>query len=151
MDVILKEHKQGLIRISPNTEKRVAKLGVVAARIALKTYPYLKSFNEYYFNLMGFTVFEPWRNIRPLRKLSDDNFVYKPQKFTIEDMEEEKQDRCFNALAGDKKKGLAPCTVPDECWIANTKPGQTTYYLTHQLLYFLMGEVKGKFLLLNQW
>lgn len=126
-------------------QKRILKLAVTAARIARRTYPYLKQFDQNYFEMMGFTVLEPWTNIQPLKKLNrhhSDNTVSISNHGEYE-MDEEEQDKCFNALIGDAKKGKEPCSVSDFCWKTNTKPNQKSYRLTHQLLYFLIGQVKG--------
>ena len=56
-----------------------------------------------------------------------------------DELTEEKSDRCMAGLlgTGDAKQ---QCMVDDECWRLMSAPGKASYYLTHQLLFFVLGE-----------
>jgi hypothetical protein len=107
---------------------------------------YVKKESPHYFEIMGFTAVDAWNNIKPMRNLKLEKQITPTIKSKREDkieMDEDKQDKCFKGLAGDTKKGLKPCTISKYCWQVNTAPRKSGYHLTHQLLYFLVGQVKG--------
>lgn len=107
---------------------------------------YIKKENPHYFEVMGFVAVEPWQNIHPLRNLKLNEKVVSSTVNMSEDkikMKEANQDQCIRSLAGDKKKGIKPCTISEYCWKVNTVQGKSGYHLTHQLLFFMMGEGKG--------
>ncbi|XP_001510516.1 UPF0764 protein C16orf89 homolog [Ornithorhynchus anatinus] len=67
-----------------------------------------------------------------------DNYLKKSDSFS-----EELSDSCMSFLLGTWQEDGKPCIVTDTCRDLMTQPGTQGYMLSHQLLYFMLAEMKG--------
>ncbi|XP_037544377.1 UPF0764 protein C16orf89 homolog [Nematolebias whitei] len=91
--------------------------------------------------------FEPlltWRFwlTRQARRTSDPSLVY-PSSMTSECYDEQLSDKCLTLLLGTWKTNGTPCIVTKPCRDTMTRFGCPHYSLSHQLLYFLIGSMRG--------
>lgn len=109
-----------------------------------KALPYVKSYDEDYFQRFKDTIDKPYL------------LPYQPTTFTKKDLSlsegknssynEDKGDACYARLMGTFKEGdklLPKCNVTSSCWDYMTSSGTARYAITHQLLYFIVMEKVG--------
>ncbi|XP_054445200.1 UPF0764 protein C16orf89 homolog [Pteronotus mesoamericanus] len=60
-----------------------------------------------------------------------------------QDFSEEQSDLCLAQLLGTSTDSNQPCGLSEFCRTLMTKPGCSGYYLSHQLLFFLLARMKG--------
>ena len=152
---VLADDQRGNLMLPSVLRERVQNMYTRSMKISNMSIYYLKKHNPHYFEVIGFVAIEPWTNIHSWRNLDlnkKDNELPQSVAKMDEDnkikMKESDQDQCISSLAGDREKGVKPCTISEHCWKINTVQGKSKYFLTHQLLYFMMGEVKGLFIIL---
>uniref|UniRef100_A0A3Q3KAM6 ADP-ribosyl cyclase/cyclic ADP-ribose hydrolase n=1 Tax=Monopterus albus TaxID=43700 RepID=A0A3Q3KAM6_MONAL len=73
---------------------------------------------------------------------TDHSLVY-PSTMTTECYDEQLSDKCFTLLLGTWKINGTPCIVTKPCQDTMTRFGCPHYSLSHQLLYFMIGKMKG--------
>ena len=61
---------------------------------------------------------------------------------------ERQSDKCICQLLGSGKFNKS-CVITKECYRGETKTYTSNYYLTHQALYFIVGETHGMSFLLS--
>ncbi|XP_034046771.1 UPF0764 protein C16orf89 homolog [Thalassophryne amazonica] len=94
-----------------------------------------------------FREFEPlllWKFWRIPQEWSstDPSLVY-PSTMTTECYDEQLSDNCLTLLLGTWKMNGTPCIVTKPCRDTMTRFGCPHYSLSHQLLYFMIGKMKG--------
>ncbi|XP_057606274.1 UPF0764 protein C16orf89 homolog [Hippopotamus amphibius kiboko] len=60
-----------------------------------------------------------------------------------ESFSEEHSDLCLVQLLGSRMNSSQPCRLSDFCRTLMTRPGCSGYYLSHQLLFFLVARMRG--------
>eukprot|EP00064_Thunnus_orientalis_P023765 superscaffoldBa00009330_g24024 len=73
---------------------------------------------------------------------TDPSLVY-PSTMTTECYDEQLSDKCLTLLLGTWKMNGTPCIVTKPCRDTMTRFGCPHYSLSHQLLYFMIGKMKG--------
>ncbi|XP_029363403.1 UPF0764 protein C16orf89 homolog isoform X1 [Echeneis naucrates] len=73
---------------------------------------------------------------------TDPSLVY-PSTMTTECYNEQLSDKCLTLLLGTWKMNGTPCIVTKPCRDTMTRFGCPHYSLSHQLLYFMIGKMKG--------
>lgn len=147
---IINNVKDDQLNAEDNVLKQVKGLHNKASLVAQDAMPFLQESSPEYFNKFKKQVSYPWSNFKPFvnKKLSDVQY-YKPLKRkNLINFNEETSDRCMTELTG-TAPGSAfgqPCRVSDECWdLMSPSEGTEGYALTHQALFFQLGEIQGKF------
>ncbi|XP_062264149.1 UPF0764 protein C16orf89 homolog [Platichthys flesus] len=74
--------------------------------------------------------------------LTDPSLVY-PSTMTTECYDEQLSDKCLTLLLGTWKMNGTPCIVTKPCRDTMTQFGCPHYSLSHQLLYFMIGKMRG--------
>ncbi|KAM7371506.1 hypothetical protein PAMP_008741 [Pampus punctatissimus] len=91
--------------------------------------------------------FEPllsWRFwLVPQEWSSTDSSLVYPSTTTTECYDEQLSDKCLTLLLGTWKMNGTPCIVTKPCRDTMTRFGCPHYSLSHQMLYFLIGKMKG--------
>ena len=113
--------------------------------------PFLQQSSPEYYQEFKKQVAYPWSNFKPFtnKKLSAEQYNNEPQKRrNLINFNEETSDRCMTELTGTAKGSTfgQPCHISDECWdlMLPASEGVQGYALTHQALFFQLGEVQGK-------
>ncbi|XP_001635103.3 UPF0764 protein C16orf89 homolog [Nematostella vectensis] len=127
-------------------ELEIKHLFIHAGAIANKSLAFAYEANQEYFETVGFTAQTEWNVIRDFRPL--DRTLKIPQIKTEKDLglgsePELELDECFMALIGRENKKIRPCTVSTKCWKLIFVAGSKDYFLTHQLLYFMLAVKRG--------
>ncbi|XP_070703473.1 UPF0764 protein C16orf89 homolog [Pempheris klunzingeri] len=73
---------------------------------------------------------------------TDPSLVY-PSTMTTECYDEQLSDKCLTLLLGTWKMNGTPCIVTKPCRDTMTRFGCPHYSLSHQLLYFMIGKMRG--------
>ncbi|XP_017260921.2 UPF0764 protein C16orf89 homolog isoform X2 [Kryptolebias marmoratus] len=116
-----------LRRLDPSLDKAVA---------ALK-----QNDPKYYREFEPLLTWKFWL-IPPERRSTDPSLVY-PSTMTSECYDEQLSDKCLTLLLGTWKMSGTPCIVTKLCRDTMTRFGCPHYSLSHQLLYFLIGRMRG--------
>uniref|UniRef100_A0A8P4G488 Chromosome 16 open reading frame 89 n=1 Tax=Dicentrarchus labrax TaxID=13489 RepID=A0A8P4G488_DICLA len=80
--------------------------------------------------------------IPPGLSATDPSLVY-PSTVTTECYDEQLSDKCLTLLLGTWKMNGTPCIVTKPCRDTMTQFGCPHYSLSHQLLYFMIGKMRG--------
>ncbi|XP_078350933.1 UPF0764 protein C16orf89 homolog [Oculina patagonica] len=128
-------HKSGIY-------KQVTRLQELVSRIGSKSLTVLRRSNPQYYNLVGFTVSQPWLTVKHYKRI-DPNLSTAFDKRKLSDDILHDYEPCLAKLLGSPGYGDKPCDVPEECWEIMVRPGEIGFVLTHQALYFLFGEQRG--------
>ena len=104
----------------------------------------LRESSPQYYNLVGHAVSQPWRTVRRHNSINP-NLVTGFNQGQLSDDILWKYESCLARLLGSPVHGGKPCVITAECWGLMTRPGETGYVLTHQALYFMLGEQRGKY------
>ena len=104
----------------------------------------LRESSPQYYNLVGLAVSQPWRTVRRHNTINP-NLVTGFNEEQLSDDILRKYESCLARLLGSPVHGGKPCVITAECWGLMTRPGEIGYVLTHQALYFMLGEQRGKY------
>lgn len=104
----------------------------------------LRESSPQYYNLVGLAVSQPWRTVRRHNTINP-NLVTGFNEEQLSDDILWKYESCLARLLGSPVHGGKPCVITAECWGLMTRPGEIGYVLTHQALYFMLGEQRGCF------
>ncbi|KAK2567295.1 UPF0764 protein C16orf89-like protein [Acropora cervicornis] len=99
----------------------------------------LRESSPQYYNLVGLAVSQPWRTVRRHNTINPKLVT----GFNEEQLSDDilwKYESCLARLLGSPVHGGKPCVITAECWGLMTRPGEIGYVLTHQALYFMLGE-----------
>ena len=149
---IINNVKDDQLNVEDNVLKHVKGLHNKASLIAQDAMPFLQQSSPEYFQKFKKQVSYPWSNFKPFtnKKLSAKQHNIMPQKRRDHiNFNEETSDRCMTELTG-TVNGSAfdkPCKISDECWDLMLPVSEETqgYALTHQALFFQLGEIQGRF------
>ena len=149
---VINDVKDDQLNAEDNVLKQVKGLHNKASLIAQDAMPFLQQSSPEYYQKFKKQVSYPWSNFKPFtnKKLSAKQHNSKPQKREgLINFNEETSDRCMTELTG-TAKGSAfgqPCQISDECWdlMLPASEGTQGYTLTHQALFFQLGEIQGRF------
>ena len=142
LDLIRKERTLQVL-LESGMYKQVTSLQDWVSRIGSKSLPVLQRSNQQYYNLVGFTVSKPWLVVKPYKRI-DQNLSTVVDKRKLSDDILDMYEPCLARLLGSPGYGDKPCDVSQECWELMVRPGEIGYVLTHQALYFMLGEQRGK-------
>ena len=123
--------------------KQVTSLQDRVSRIGSKSLTVLQRSNPQYYNLVGFTVSKPWLLVKPYKRINQ-NLISAVDKRKLSDDILHVYEPCLAKLLGSPGYGDKPCDVSQECLEVMLRPGEIGYVLTHQALYFMFGEQRGK-------
>ena len=123
--------------------KQVTSLQHRVSRIGLKSLTVLQRSNPQYYNLVGFTVSKPWLLVKPYKRINQ-NLISAIDEGKLSDDILHVYEPCVAKLLGSPGYGDKPCDVSQECLEVMLRPGEIGYVLTHQALYFMFGEQRGK-------
>ncbi|XP_035666948.1 UPF0764 protein C16orf89 homolog [Branchiostoma floridae] len=142
--MIHEEYEQGKrLRLDRTTADHIKELSTKASGVGNMAIPHLQNLDPEYFSNFKYIVARPWKMRHHYRK-ADLSIAGRQnnRRRGGDQLTEEKSDRCMAGLlgTGDAKQ---QCTVDDECWRLMSAPGKASYYLTHQLLFFVLGEQLG--------
>ncbi|XP_070576732.1 UPF0764 protein C16orf89 homolog isoform X2 [Ptychodera flava] len=146
--LLLEEYEAGLHQhLDEDVVEELQKFKTEAKTIANMALPHVRDHNPEYFKHLMPLIREPWKVSRPHRKTDITSVVQGNAKQAPDSqfdvvMDEETSDECMAQLMGTNNKN-APCTITAECWFMMTKRKQNRYALTHQVLYFALGEQLG--------
>lgn len=113
------------------------------SKIGSKSLTMLQRSSPHYYNLVGFTVSQPWQTVKRNRRIKP-NLATAFNKRKLSDDILRKYEPCLARLLGSPGYGDKPCDVTEECWEVMMRPGEVGYVLTHQALYFMFGEQRGE-------
>lgn len=122
--------------------KQVTSLQGLVSRIGSKSLSVLRRSNPQYYNLVGFTVSQPWLTVKAYKRI-DLNLITAVDKRKLSDDILHVYEPCLAKLLGSPGYGDKPCDVSQECWDVMVRPGEIGFVLTHQALYFMFGEQRG--------
>lgn len=141
---IIKDVQDGQLRIEDNVLNRVKELYNKASQIAGHALPYLQRAAPEYFEKFRKQVADPWLNFKPFAGKELIKKEYNPEiKRTAIDFDESTSDECMSGLTGTGSDGNQPCHISDKCWDLISAEGTHGYALTHQALFFQLGEIQG--------
>ena len=143
MEKILEENQVGVITTDKETLTAIEHLGSSLSAIANKTVPYIKSSANEYYQTIGYVISRPWREIKPFRDIDFNLYVPVSKHRAIHEIGNPHQE-CLAALHGSARNGHEACRITDTCWSAMTRTGEAGYTLTHQALFFMLGEMQGE-------
>ncbi|XP_078675575.1 UPF0764 protein C16orf89 homolog [Branchiostoma floridae x Branchiostoma belcheri] len=142
--MIREEYEQGRrLRLDRTTADHIKELSMKASGVGNMAIPHLQDMDPEYFRQFKYIVARPWKMRHTYRKADLSMAARQTNRRRGGDqLTEEKSDKCMTGLlgSGDVER---PCTVDDECWRLMSAPGKASYYLTHQLLFFVLGEQLG--------
>ena len=149
---VINDVEDDLLNTEDNVLKQVKGLHNKASLIAQDAMPFLQQSSPEYYQKFKKQVSYPWSNFKPFtnKKLSTEQYNKEPQKRgNLINFDEETSDRCMTELTGTAKESASgqPCRISDECWdlMLPASVGTEGYALTHQALFFQLGEIQGKF------
>ena len=99
--------------------------------------------NPEYYSLVGFTVSKPWLLVKPYKRINQ-NLISAVEQRKLSDDILHVYEPCLAKLLGSPGYGDKPCDVSQECLKVMLRPGEIGYVLTHQALYFMFGEQRGR-------
>ena len=147
---VINDVKDDQLSLEDNVLKQVKGLHNKASLIAQAAMPFLQQSSPEYFQKFKKQVAYPWSNFKPFtnKKLSAIQYNNnEPQKRrNLINFNEETSDRCMTELTGTAKAFGQPCHISDECWDLMLPVSEEAqgYALTHQALFFQLGETQGK-------
>ena len=139
-----REIRTGDITTDLDTLFKLGQLESSFAAIVNKTLPYIKSTAKEYYDIVGFVLSQPWTIIKPRRDLNFELYVPVSTSRAINEIGNPHQE-CLAALHGSARNGHKSCLITDKCWNAMTRKGEVGYTLTHQALFFMLGEIQGQY------
>ncbi|XP_022798729.1 UPF0764 protein C16orf89-like [Stylophora pistillata] len=141
---IIKDVQDGQLRVEDNVLNRVKDLYNKASQIAGLALPYLQRTAPEYFEKFRKQVADPWLNFKPFtnKKLMKKEYNSEIRRTAI-NFDESTSDQCMSGLTGTGSDGNQPCQISDKCWELISADGTQGYALTHQALFFQLGEVQG--------
>ena len=105
--------------------------------------------NEYYFEKFAPIVTKMYRLERKENlKLNFKNFI-EEEEFKYSQLNEESSDVCYELLLGTKMNRFnktETCSTNNDCLSYYTATNASRYYLTHQLLFFIIAKQVNSFL-----
>ncbi|ESO95304.1 hypothetical protein LOTGIDRAFT_160424 [Lottia gigantea] len=120
--------------------ERLFRLLSVVAKTGENAMPYIKEDDPEYFERFRSVIDKPYM------------LEYKPHHFeNLDDVklgtetqyDEEFGDMCYARLMGSYASQVPKCNVTDECWDFMTQENTRAYFITHQLLYFILSQHLG--------
>ncbi|XP_068729194.1 UPF0764 protein C16orf89 homolog isoform X2 [Montipora capricornis] len=136
------QEENGTARLGSAMYKQVARLLKRASHISVDALTTLQDSSPWYYNLVGYAVSQPWHTVRRHNTVNP-NLV---TRFTMGQLSNDilqRYESCLARLLGSPLHGGKPCDVTSECWNLMIRPGEVGYMLTHQALYFMLGEQRG--------
>ena len=127
--------------------KQVARLLKRASHISVDALTTLQDSSPWYYNLVGYAVSQPWHTVRRHNTINP-NLVTRFRMGQLSNDILQRYESCLARLLGSPLYGGKPCDVTSECWNLMIRPGEVGYMLTHQALYFMLGEQRGESILL---
>lgn len=143
---VLNDVQAGQLKLDEHLLGQVRDLYNKASLIGQRALPFLKQSTPDYFKKFRKQVSNPWANFKPFTNKELLKRNYNPQKRrNIISFDEETSDQCMSALTGTGSNShiTQPCQVSDKCWGVISAEGAEGYALTHQALFFLLGETQG--------
>ena len=148
---VINDIKDDQLNVEDSVLSQVKGLYNKASLIAQDAMPFLQQSSPEYYEKFKKQVSYPWSNFKPFtnKKLSTEQYKNEPQKRrNLINFNEETSDRCMTELTGTAKGSAInqPCHISDECWdlMLPASEGAQGYALTHQALFFQLGEIQGK-------
>ena len=123
--------------------KKLMRLENLVSQISTNGSVMLRQTSSQYYNLVGFSVTQPWQVVRRRNRI-DPKLVTKVEKRKLSNDILQKYEPCLARLLGSPGYGDKLCDVTQECWEVMMRPGEIGYVLTHQALYFMFGEQRGE-------
>ena len=145
---IVNEVKDGQLNVEDSVLKQVKGLHNKASIIAQDALPFLRESSPEYFMKFKKQVSYPWSNFKPFTYKKLSKRQYKPNnRRNVINFDENTSDQCMTELTGTESgsDGGQPCHISDKCWRLITAKGAQGYTLTHQALFFQLGETQGRF------
>lgn len=139
---LIRKKKTAKALLKSGIYKQVTRLQELVSRIGSKSLAVLQRSNPQYFNMVGFTVSQPWLTVKRYKRI-DPSLSTAFDKRKLSDDILHDYEPCLARLLGSPGYGDKPCDVPKECWEVMVRPGEIGFVLTHQALYFLFGEQRG--------
>lgn len=143
---VLNDVQAGQLKLDEHLLGQVRDLYNKASLIGQRALPFLKQSTPDYFKKFRKQVSNPWANFKPFTNKELLKRNYNPHKRrNIISFDEETSDQCMSALTGTGSNShiTQPCQVSDKCWGVISAEGAEGYALTHQALFFLLGETQG--------
>ncbi|XP_008567343.1 PREDICTED: UPF0764 protein C16orf89 homolog [Galeopterus variegatus] len=122
--------------------QRVGKLAKKLAALLGRSIFYLKLSDPKYLREFQPTVQPGFWKLPHVWAHTNASLVY-PTVEPQDSFSEESSDACLVQLLGTGADSSQPCGLSDFCRTFMTKPGCSGYYLSHQLLFFLLARMKG--------
>lgn len=149
---VINDVKDDQLNAEDNVLKQVKGLHNKASLIGQDAMPFLQQSSPEYYQKFKKQVSYPWSNFKPFtnKKLFAEQYNNEPQKRrNLINFNEETSDQCMTELTGTANGSVSgqPCHISDECWdlMLPASEGAQGYALTHQALFFQLGEIQGKF------
>ena len=108
--------------------------------ISEKSLPIVRDYNMQVFLKFQKIILKPWQLFNQFQRLDLKNMKKRPLKNVIFDGPT--SDHCISLLLEDKD-GYTSCNITDFCWQFETQQDLDGYAATHQVLYFLFGQIEG--------
>ena len=142
LDKTIKEVQQGYVQEEGEMNERLKDLRHRASKTANASLPYLRTRNSQYYSELDFLVKHPWRYVQGFSDLPLEQRVPAPKESF--QFAEDLMDLCFSSLTRRHSDGTKnQCNITDECWEMVSTQGLTGYFITHQILYFMVAELAG--------
>lgn len=144
--IIINDVKDGQLNVEDSVLKQVKGLHNKASIIAQDALPFLQESSPEYFKKFKKQVSYPWSNFKPFTNKKLSKRQYHPEnRRNVINFDESTSDQCMTELTGTGSEGAQPCHVSDKCWGMISAEGAQGYTLTHQALFFQLGETQGRF------
>ena len=113
--------------------------------IAERGFNQIKSSDSDYFHKFKHLIDAKWFAMMPYHSV-DKSLFHKVTLHDDDSFDEQSSDQCMTDLLGSQLEGVQQkCIVTDKCWNLMTKKGPDGYFLTHQGLFLLLAENRGRF------
>lgn len=145
---IINDLKDGQVNVEDSVLKQVKGLHNKASTIAQDALPFLQESSPEYFMKFKKQVSYPWSNFKPFTNKKLAKRQHKPEnRRNVINFDEGTSDECMTGLTGTSSgsEGRQPCHISDKCWGLIATEGAQGYALTHQALFFQLGETQGRF------
>lgn len=143
---IINNVQDGQLSVEDNVLNQVKELYNNASLTAKSALPFLQRSSPQYFRKFRKQVSDPWLNFKPFTNKKLVKQQYKPQsRRNVINFDEGTSDQCMTELTGTApgSDGSQPCHISDKCWGLISAEGTEGYTLTHQALFFQLGELQG--------
>ena len=143
---VINDARDGKLRVNKENLERVKRLYHKASLIAEDALPFLQQSSPEYFKKFRKQVSAPWPYFKPFQKLQKrQNIERSKSKKDNINFDEDTSDYCLSELTGTAADSNSrPCQISDSCWNLIVAEGTEGYTLTHQALFFIVGEIQGE-------